>query len=369
MGKFKIIVLSILIFSSMNVKAIDFGFLIPNCINPSKWATIAEEMETIEEKFDITTEICGGTPEAFAGCSALVFPIAILTCQVAVISACSGAAGDFGESIGVLIADTKEILWSCAGLLPIAAYAVSLVESGNVDEALPCFLNLFAAATSVIGQLAHLDITKVVNEFKIFNQDISSGIQDVINGLVDALKAINTSFTELVNKAKQDAALYILVGLYAPIVAIFDGLLSFVDLFVQIAEMAPLLIMANACNNYAKGIGGLFCVPLIQLTCSKDGKQGHTPSSTSGAISKATSAAKQAAATQKQIANQTKNEKAKGQQAKQQLAAIKKQCENTIAAYNALTPKQKSKITKDQITKINSCEKLINAKTPKGAQQ
>lgn len=356
----------LILFISTSASAISFNFLVPNCMNEVYWEQAATSIETAEEKLDIATEDCTtGLDAELSACTALSeFPPAELLCDAAAVAGCGLSIGTFGESVGVGMDDTVKIVKNCISLIPIAAYAISMTEGGNAEEATPCMLDIFGAATDEISELKDLDIPEVISDFKSFNADVTNTIQDIVGGVTTTINAIDSGFEKVINAAQAFPPLAEILTLVKQAINV---VFSFVPIMANVEEMAPLLIMANVCNNYSPGLGKIACLSLIQDTCSErfKGKKGSIPPSTQQNLDKAIESMGEAGSIINQIANETQNQANKQAEDKEKSKALDKKfkkCKRIETLIKSIPKQDRSQIPEQDIEYFdNNCKDIINS--------
>lgn len=365
MHKLKVLFSISILFIANFANAISFKFLVPNCMNSDYWNQAASSIETAEEKLDAAINDCTeGLDAEFATCTITLseFPPAELLCDAAAIAGCGASIGVFGETVGLGIDDTTKIIKNCISLIPIAAYAVSMTESGDAAEATPCMLDIFGTATSVIPELKDLDIDDVINDFKSFNADVTNTIQDIVGAVTSTVNSIDSGFNKIINATKPFKPLS---GLLSLIEQAINVVFSFVPIMATVEEMAPLLIMANVCNNYSPGLGGIACLALIQDTCSQrfKGKQGSVPPSAKQNSDQAEESMSNAQSIINQIANETQNQinkQAEDKEKSQALATKYKKCKKIEKLISSIPIQDRNQIPEADIEYFDSnCKSIL----------
>jgi len=342
-----------------------FSFLVPNCMNEKYWRQASTSIETAEEKLDVATTDCTtGLNAELSACNALdEFPPAALACDAAAIAGCGVSIGIFGESVGLGIDDTVKIIKNCISLIPIAEYAISMTESGDAKEATPCMLDIFGLSVSVIPELKNIHLSELINEFKAYNAQISNTIQNILSVVTTTVNSINSGFDKII---KATEAFPPLAELLKLVKLSINVVFAFVPIMADVEEMAPLIILANVCNNYAPGMGGIGCLVLIQDTCSKrfKGKKGSVSPSTQQNSEKAINAIDQAGSIINKISNETNNQASKEKQENQKANVLEnqyKKCKKIEKIIKSIPEKDRDQIPESDIKYFdNNCQGIVD---------
>jgi len=267
MKKFKFLLFLLLFNISSNIYAgpvPSLNFLLPICMNPKYWVQVEEGISTVKEKFELTVENCQAAPGAVSACMAIpAFP-ANIACASAVIAACSGLISETSKTITITTDTTYRIIDNCIGLIPIAMLSIQVIGSGQADKALDCMLNIFGSAISIIPQLKDSSVPEAISEMKSLVNSVTNIVKDVVDIFKDTTNAIIKPLDWLINITEPIPPI---PQVFKALRIVLNAVFAMVPLLVQIVELGPLLILANICNNYAPGMGGVVCTLIIKTTC------------------------------------------------------------------------------------------------------